>query len=383
MENTVGVLAKSLQVLSANADMVLSAESSSANSDAKAQGNLTLKELLKNLAKVRRDINVKAAADDNRFDFTDVEKRSAKLRNLKDELEYVKLYSQILRKKKVAGGKNDDLDKAIDSLFNDKSSLLKQIAALESQAGIGGWSGLVDQFESTLTQLDQKWGSWTKQAATTFDSTFTSSMDTLSTGITHMIKGTKEAKYAWHDIGVAISDYVISAIVKMGLQYITTKTLMMAFDTIASRKSRQESAETAAISGAAGLGKSGEQGGWWGLLAYIAIYAAGLALISSLVKNYRASGGPVTAGMPYVVGEKRPELFVPSQSGFILPSVPQAMELNRASSSWFSSSSSMNVHFAGVMDSEALAIKGLSGKRGRKFLLDFQKGSVREITGRG
>jgi hypothetical protein len=36
----------------------------------------------------------------------------------------------------------------------------------------------------------------------------------------------------------------------------------------------------------------------------------------------RAAGGPVTKGRPYVVGEKRPELFVPNQSGRILPRVP-------------------------------------------------------------
>lgn len=35
----------------------------------------------------------------------------------------------------------------------------------------------------------------------------------------------------------------------------------------------------------------------------------------------RASGGPVTRGMPYLVGEKRPEIFVPNQSGRILPKV--------------------------------------------------------------
>lgn len=38
----------------------------------------------------------------------------------------------------------------------------------------------------------------------------------------------------------------------------------------------------------------------------------------------RATGGPVRAGQPYVVGEKRPELFVPDQSGRILPSVPSS-----------------------------------------------------------
>lgn len=38
----------------------------------------------------------------------------------------------------------------------------------------------------------------------------------------------------------------------------------------------------------------------------------------------RAEGGPVTAGQPYIVGEKRPELFVPERSGFVLPSVPSS-----------------------------------------------------------
>ena len=33
----------------------------------------------------------------------------------------------------------------------------------------------------------------------------------------------------------------------------------------------------------------------------------------------RAAGGPVQAGQPYIVGEVGPELFVPSQSGAIVP----------------------------------------------------------------
>jgi hypothetical protein len=36
----------------------------------------------------------------------------------------------------------------------------------------------------------------------------------------------------------------------------------------------------------------------------------------------RERGGPVEAGQAYVVGEKRPELFIPDQSGMILPEVP-------------------------------------------------------------
>jgi len=37
----------------------------------------------------------------------------------------------------------------------------------------------------------------------------------------------------------------------------------------------------------------------------------------------RAAGGPVMAGMSYIVGEKRPEVFTPSTSGYISPRVPQ------------------------------------------------------------
>jgi hypothetical protein len=39
----------------------------------------------------------------------------------------------------------------------------------------------------------------------------------------------------------------------------------------------------------------------------------------------RAAGGPVQAMRPYIVGEHRPELFVPDRNGTILPSVPQSM----------------------------------------------------------
>ena len=41
----------------------------------------------------------------------------------------------------------------------------------------------------------------------------------------------------------------------------------------------------------------------------------------------RASGGPVAAGQPYIVGEKRPELFVPNTAGRIVPRIPSVAGL--------------------------------------------------------
>ena len=43
------------------------------------------------------------------------------------------------------------------------------------------------------------------------------------------------------------------------------------------------------------------------------------AYTSQVPAKARAIGGPVSSGMPYVVGEKGPELFVPSVSGSIIP----------------------------------------------------------------
>lgn len=43
----------------------------------------------------------------------------------------------------------------------------------------------------------------------------------------------------------------------------------------------------------------------------------------STAPGAKALGGPVTAGEPYIVGEHRPELFVPNESGTIIPSVPR------------------------------------------------------------
>ena len=52
----------------------------------------------------------------------------------------------------------------------------------------------------------------------------------------------------------------------------------------------------------------------------------------STFTNRREFGGPVSKGRAYIVGEKRPELFVPNTSGIILPKVP-SMDYSGASMS--------------------------------------------------
>jgi hypothetical protein len=46
-------------------------------------------------------------------------------------------------------------------------------------------------------------------------------------------------------------------------------------------------------------------------------------LIGGIFGGFMAEGGPVEPGKAYIVGEKRPEVFVPRESGYILPSTHQ------------------------------------------------------------
>lgn len=45
----------------------------------------------------------------------------------------------------------------------------------------------------------------------------------------------------------------------------------------------------------------------------------GISAVGGFLGGFRAEGGPVTAGKAYVVGERGPEVFVPRQSGHIVP----------------------------------------------------------------
>lgn len=61
--------------------------------------------------------------------------------------------------------------------------------------------------------------------------------------------------------------------------------------------------------------------GWVAALPAAAAIAAGLTamVVATDLIAGRQDGGPVSAGTPYIVGEVGPELFVPSQSGQIVP----------------------------------------------------------------
>jgi hypothetical protein len=75
------------------------------------------------------------------------------------------------------------------------------------------------------------------------------------------------------------------------------------------------------------------------------IPGGGMVDTISSYNPFRAEGGPVTGGRPYIVGEKGPELFVPGSSGGIVPN-------NQLSSSSGGGGGpvTLNINVAGVTD---------------------------------
>ena len=53
-------------------------------------------------------------------------------------------------------------------------------------------------------------------------------------------------------------------------------------------------------------------------------FGSSLGALGSIFGGFRETGGPVMPGKAYIVGEKRPEVFVPSSAGYIMPRVPDS-----------------------------------------------------------
>jgi tape measure domain-containing protein len=127
-------------------------------------------------------------------------------------------------------------------------------------------------------------------------------------------RSTENTRDAARDLGFAFSSAFEDAIVRGERLSQILKGLLQDITRIIARRTITEPLGNAVSSGLSGLGV----GNW---LADIGNALGGL---------FRAEGGPVAAGQPYIVGERGPEWFVPRQTGTVLPngSAPGATTIN-------------------------------------------------------
>jgi hypothetical protein len=205
------------------------------------------------------------------------------------------------------------------------------IVGLQTKIEPGGLASIMKDVQSWMQSL----GTISQQIAATITSTLGTAFSSIGQNITGVIMRTQSWGQALANISNQVMSKLISSIIEMGIQWLTTHILMrgamavthaigeaLKAQSTASTISQETAkapilAANAATSSVSSYGASAVVG------AALAIAAIGAIIAAASAREY---GGPVVAGRPYIVGEKRPELFVPSQNGYVMSSVPSPAE---------------------------------------------------------
>jgi Arc/MetJ-type ribon-helix-helix transcriptional regulator len=237
----------------------------------------------------------------------------------------------------------------------------------------------VGQMQTGLIKLNDRITDFAGNSAQLALTTMQRLVDAVGASIFAAMQGTKN----WGEAFSRAMSQAAQGIIQMVSQYIAGKLAMMAVDTVFSTKSKTESAQTTATAIPAGIAKAGEQGGWVGILIYVGVFLAAMAALMAIASAVgRERGGPVTRGTPYVVGEKRPELFIPTENGYIHPEVPSASIGGMGGGmddGGGSGGGPINLHFHG---DEAAAMKAMKSQEGQNFIVDTNRKHVRRIAAR-
>lgn len=231
-----------------------------------------------------------------------------------------------------------------------KSTVLKDNTALENELRKRNpWQSMA-QAARTYVQQTKEIGT---QAANALVSVMNSAQSSLSTAMQKMLTQGMSLRNGLRTIWQGISQAVLKSLTDMAAQFLVTSavetfvhdkkvaqgTAEISLDQlkVASKQqsaaatveaaTTESTAETATVapktaSAASGFFAAFASIPWVGLGLALAAIAAMMAIMKQL--QGREHGGDVEAGQPYIVGEKRPELFVPRQSGTIIPNLAQA-----------------------------------------------------------
>jgi hypothetical protein len=148
-------------------------------------------------------------------------------------------------------------------------------------------------------------------------------------GVSDSIMGMIDGTRTWGETFAGVAHGIIANVIELVVQWIEEMTIIAALKKLFGQKDNEQAAQSAAAWAPAAIAASIASYGTAsaiGLGAFLAAASSGTAIAAGMAGvSAREFGGPVEAGRAYIVGEKRPELFVPGASGFIHPSVPAAM----------------------------------------------------------
>ncbi|HVU07863.1 MAG TPA: hypothetical protein VHG89_04890 [Verrucomicrobiae bacterium] len=264
------------------------------------------------------DLNEKLAQVEGDYTKSAVEKYTEKQKLLEQERD---LLTDII-------ARNNQLIQAPGTDDHDKQLLLQRNNSYESQLnGVNGQLGKMGadptsftaQFQTTLTGLQDQWGTWATQMSGLFKSVFNDAISSVSKNITGLIMGTETWSQALANIGTSVLQTVIQAIVEMGVRWIGTQLLMAAVGrsiltaTLATT-TPIAAAQSAVWSAPAALATIASYGGAAAIAPEYIALALGLSLAESLASF--ASGGFTGAGGKYDVAGlvHRGEFVMPAEA---------------------------------------------------------------------
>jgi hypothetical protein len=216
-------------------------------------------------------------------------------------------------------------------------ALEEQIALFEFLKRLQTDTGKIDEYTLKIAQLRQELDLLNGKKVDENLTLIVDAFSSLGAGIAASLNISDRALRGFVTTLLSATPKIIGAII----QQAAARKAEAAAANVANAQVATGNAVVVATEGAKGLGPVG--------LALLPVFIAGaVALVSaafsrggggggsvsggqgSTYTNRREFGGPVSKGRAYIVGERRPELFVPNTNGVIVPQVP-SMDYSGAS----------------------------------------------------
>jgi hypothetical protein len=215
-------------------------------------------------------------------------------------------------------------------------ALEEQIALFEFLKRLQTDTGKIDEYTLKIAQLRQELALLNGEQVKSNLETIVDAFSSLGAGIAASLNISDRALRGFVTTLLSATPKIIGALIDQASAKRATSGQNIASD------------KAEALAGGVGLAVDSAKGlGPVGLAVLPVLIAGAVALISSAFSrgggggytsggsgstftNRREFGGPVSKGRAYIVGERRPELFVPNTNGVIIPQVP-SMDYSGAS----------------------------------------------------
>lgn len=170
-----------------------------------------------------RDINQARGSVESSWLMTANQKYAEKKRLLTDEIGLINQQITALRALQASASEADRLmiEQKIGTLQGQAGGIGNQMTAMGPSPESFG-----QNFQATVVQLQNQFGSVAQQMASTFADVFNSAISSISNGITGLIMGTMSWGQALAMIGTTILTTIVQSIVQMGVRWVATQILM-------------------------------------------------------------------------------------------------------------------------------------------------------------